>query len=212
MVTADRGLTVAVGRCDHRVVDEGAKHRWVAHNILPIEREVRSWLRLRMRSLSAADIDDVIQESYARLWTLELSAIANPRAYFYQIARNLVHQRLRRARVVPMELMGEIDDLGVISDEPGPERGLSARQELDRLMSVVARLPPQCRRAFELRKFDGLSQREVAQRMGVSEGTVEKHLAKALAFVLQEIARLEERPHERVAKTKSKHGDGHGND
>jgi RNA polymerase sigma factor (sigma-70 family) len=193
-------------------MDEGAKHRWIAHNILPIEREVRSWLRTRTRSLSAPDIDDVIQEAYARLWTAEFAAITNPRAYFYQVARNLVHQRLRRARVVPMELMGEIDELGVISDEPGAERGLSARQELDRLISVVSRLPTQCRRAFELRKFDGLSQREVAQRMGVSEGTVEKHLAKALAFVLQETARPQERPHERVAKTPSKRGGGHGDD
>lgn len=193
-------------------MDESAKHRWIAQNILPVEREVRSWLRLRMRSLGAADIDDVIQESYARLWTVELAAVANPRAYFYQIVRNLVHQRARRARVVPMELMGEIGDLGVISDEPGPERDLSARQELERLMSIVNRLPPQCRKAFELRKFEGLSQREVAQRMGVSESTIEKHLTKALAFVLTETARAEVRVHDRVAKPQPKRDGGHGDD
>jgi RNA polymerase sigma-70 factor (ECF subfamily) len=193
-------------------MDESAKHRWIAQNILPIEREVRSWLRLRMRSLGGADIDDVIQEAYARLWTAELAAITNPRAYFYQITRNLVLQRARHARVVPMELMGEIGDLGVISDEPGPERDLSARQELDRLMSIVSRLPPQCRKAFELRKFEGLSQREVAQRMGVSEGTVEKHLAKALTFVLTETARADERAHDRVARSQAKREGGHGDD
>lgn len=212
MVTCVPSLTALAPGWNVTAMDDAAKYRWIAQNILPIEREVRSWLRARMRSLNAPDIDDVIQESYARLWTVEFAAITNPRAYFYQVARNLVLQRARRARVVPMELMGEIGDLGVISDEPGAERGLSARQELDRLMIVVSRLPPQCRRAFELRKFDGLSQREVAERMGVSEGTIEKHLAKALAFVLQETARSQVGPHERVAKTQSKHGAGHGDD
>jgi DNA-directed RNA polymerase specialized sigma24 family protein len=49
---------------------------------------------------------------------------------------------------------------------------------------VIARLPAQCRRAFELRTFDGLSQREIANAMGISEKTVEKHLAKALVRVM----------------------------
>ncbi len=169
-------------------MNEAAKYRWIAQNVLPLEGEVRNWLRAHVRSLGLSDIDDIVQEAYAKLWTAELGLIANPRAYLYRVIRNLVHMRARRARVVSMELMGEIDQLGIISDEPGPDRRFSARQELERLKAVVAELSPQCRKAFELRRFEGLSQRDVAQRMGVSEGTVEKHLAKALGRILKATA------------------------
>lgn len=169
-------------------MNESAKYRWIAQNVLPLESEIRGWLRLHVRSLSAADVDDLVQEAYARMWGAEFTAIANPRAYFYGVIRNQLRQGARRARVVKMELMGEIDDLGIISDEPGPERRLSARQELERLKSIVAELSPQCRKAFELRKFEGLSQRDVAARMGVTESTVEKHLAKALTTILEATA------------------------
>lgn len=154
--------------------------RWVATHILPLEGEVRSWLRLHASSLNASDVDDLIQEAYARLWKAKFSEVTHARAYFYTIVRNLLAEWARRARVVPMERMGEIEALRIISDEPGPERRISARQELERLLQIIATLPKQCRRAFQLRKFDGLSQREIASVMGITEKTVEKHLAKAL--------------------------------
>jgi RNA polymerase sigma-70 factor (ECF subfamily) len=158
---------------------------WVATHILPLEGEVRGWLRSHAASLNAADVDDLIQEAYARLWKAQYSQVTQPRAYFYTIVRNLLAEWARRARVVPLERMGEIEALRIISEEPGPERRVSARQELDRLLEVIATLPKQCRRAFQLRKFDGLSQREIAKIMGIAEKTVEKHLAKALLRVVE---------------------------
>lgn len=165
-------------------MNDAAKDRWIASNILPHEAEVRAWLVRHVRTLSAADVDDLIQESYARLWTSDLSSIDNSRAYFFSVIRNLVFEQARRARIVPMERMGEIESLRIISEAPGPEQSVGARQELERLRAVLADLPPQCRRTFELRKFNGLSIRETAAEMGVSEGTVEKHLTKAFARIL----------------------------
>jgi RNA polymerase sigma factor (sigma-70 family) len=71
----------------------------------------------------------------------------------------------------------------------GPVRiGGGARQELDRLRGIVAALPLQCRRVFELRKFQGLSHRDIAQRMGLSEKTIENHLTRALARIAEMLA------------------------
>jgi RNA polymerase sigma-70 factor (ECF subfamily) len=78
--------------------------------------------------------------------------------------------------------------LNIVSDEPGPDRQMGARQELDRLRVVVAALPGQCRRVFELRKFEGLSHRDVANRMGLSEKTIENHLTRALARITEVLA------------------------
>jgi RNA polymerase sigma-70 factor (ECF subfamily) len=165
-------------------MDETARLRWIASQILPYESEVRGWLVAHAASLNSSDIDDIVQEAYSRLWTANLTGIANARAYFYTVIRNLVAERARRARVVPMERMGEIEALRIVSEEPSPERYVGARQELARLMKLIGRLPAQCRRAFELRTFEGMSQRQIAGLMGISEKTVEKHLAKALLRVM----------------------------
>jgi DNA-directed RNA polymerase specialized sigma24 family protein len=44
------------------------RHQWIADHILPWEAEVRRWLGRYTRTLRADDIDDLIQEAYARLW------------------------------------------------------------------------------------------------------------------------------------------------
>ena len=115
----------------------------------------------------------------------------------------LLAEYARRSRIVPIELLGEIDSLNLISDEPGPDRQVGARQELERLRAIVAALPAQCRRVFELRKFDGLSHRDVAQKMGLSKKTVENHLTRALArigAILSASARVESIHPELMAK------------
>lgn len=165
-------------------MDDPARHHWVASYILPHEGEVRSWLRRHVRSVNAHDIDDLVQEAYARLWTAEYTHITKGRSYFFAVIRNLLLEQARHARIVPMERLGEIDALLIPSEEPGPDRRASARQELERLERIVAELPEQSRRAFQLQKFQNLSQRQIAAEMNITEKTVEKHLAVALVRVL----------------------------
>ena len=164
-------------------MDERARYHWIAVHILPYERELRGWLRQRLGRLCGCEVDDVVQEAYARIWQANLSSVHNGRAYLYATVRHLLSEYLRRSRVVPIELLGEIDTLNLISEEPGPDRRVAAHQELERLVAIVARLPARCRRAFELRKFQGLSHREVAKHMGLSEKTIENHLTRALASI-----------------------------
>ena len=165
-------------------MDDPPRHHWVATHILPHEGEVRGWLRRHVRTLNGHDIDDLMQEAYARLWTVEYRHITNGRSYLFAVVRNLLLEQARHARIVPMERLGEIDALLIPSEEPGPDRRVSARQELERLERIVSELPGQCRRAFQLQKFQHLSQREIAIEMNISEKTVEKHLAAALGRVL----------------------------
>ena len=166
-------------------MDDQARYQWIAAHILPYEGEVRGWLRRHVRTLSSADVDDLLQEAYARLWPGDFARIANGRSYLYTVVRNLVSEQARRARIIPMERMGEIESLHITSIDSEPERRVSARQELARLQAIIASLPTQCRRAFELQKLQGLSQREIAHEMQISEKTVEKHLARALARVIE---------------------------
>jgi len=169
-------------------MDTLARQRWIAAHILPHEAAVRGWLSRHIQTLSIADIDDLVQEAYFRIWSADFSTVTRSRAYFFAVVRHLVQEQARRARIVPMERMGEIEALRIISEEPEPERKVGARQELERMRKIVAGLPAQCRRVFELRKFEDLPQRAIAERMGISEKTVENHLTKARARVLEALA------------------------
>jgi RNA polymerase sigma-70 factor (ECF subfamily) len=169
-------------------MDEPARYRLIATHILPREPELRGWLRRRLGALSSNDVDDLVQEAFARIWAADFSTIRNGRAYLYATVRHLLAEYARHRRIVPIELLGEIDSLSIISDEPGLDRRVGARQELDRLQKIVAALPAQCRRVFELRKYEGLSHRDIAQRMGLSEKTIENHLTRALARIAEVLA------------------------
>ena len=155
---------------------------WLTQNIVLHEAELRSWLA--RRSVPGLDIDDVIQESYAILAGLgAVEHIYRPRTYFFEVAKSVILQSFRQKRVIAFSALAEFDALVIPDDSPSPETIAAGRQELGRLAELIDGLPTKCRQAFVLRKVRGLSQREVAQTMGISENTVEKHIGKALGVI-----------------------------
>jgi RNA polymerase sigma-70 factor (ECF subfamily) len=103
----------------------------------------------------------------------------------FTTARHLMTDRLRRERVVSIEAVGDIDALNVPVDEVTPDRRLDAHQELKRLAEAFDRLPDRCREVVWLRRVEQLSQKQVAARMGISEKTVEKQIAKGARLIAQ---------------------------
>lgn len=95
-------------------------------------------------------------------------------------ARNLLIDRVRRERVVPIETMADLEVLGAVSNEVGADRALIAHDALAKLQAALDKLPAHCREAILLRKVDGLSRREIAERMGVTERTVNRHIAEGM--------------------------------
>jgi RNA polymerase sigma factor (sigma-70 family) len=155
----------------------------VVAEIMPHEAGVRAWLARSM--ISPDDIDDLIQEAYCRLAALDrIDHIRRPDGYFFQTVKNLIMEQLRRVRVVRIEVAAEIDD-HLRDDRPSLEDEAGARSELSRVQALVAALPERCRRIFEMRKIEGLSQREIAIRLGVSESVVENEGARGLRLILK---------------------------
>lgn len=150
---------------------------WVTQHVIPHERAVRAWLA---RHASQEDVDDVIQESYSRCAALEsVDHIGRPHAYFFAMARNLLVQRLRRARIVPIELFAEID---AFQDDlrPSPEQEASGRIDWQRMTALIDSLPDRRRRIVRMRKIEGLSQREIAEALGLSESIVENEIFRGV--------------------------------
>jgi RNA polymerase sigma-70 factor (ECF subfamily) len=167
-----------------------AKERalWLAEHVLPCEPALRNWLQRRLSVRQ--DADDVIQETYAILASMaDVSHVRQPRAYVYSVAQSVVLQQLRRAQVVSIEAVAEIDHVAICGDEVCPERTASSRQELARIGALIDGLPDKCREAFVLRRVEGYSQREIAQRMQISENTVEKHICKGIRVLMEAMKR-----------------------
>jgi len=167
---------------------------------------VRRWLVRRVRGLPDLHVDEIVQEAYARLWAVSAERISNPRAYFFVTARHVVAEVLRRSRVVSIETIADVDSLNIADDDGGPERRVSGREEIERMERILAKLPPKRREAFELRKFAELSHREIAERMQVSQSTVEKHLIRALRFIMRE---MEEPDSQQPTETSNGHETRH---
>jgi RNA polymerase sigma factor (sigma-70 family) len=136
---------------------------------------------LRSRTGCTHTAQDLTQESLLRgLGMAKRGPVQHWRGLLYRIARNLLADLSRR----PLPLHGV--DTASERDEPAadaadqPETAVLARQQLRQLALAMEALPPRCREALELVRFEGLSYREAAQRMGVSVNMVEKHLIRAM--------------------------------
>lgn len=147
--------------------------------------ELRVFVLLRARSPSLAD--DVLQETWLRASTSGAAMPENPRAYLYRMVGNLLVDHVRKHgseahASAEVELAERLP-----SPDPTPDAVVGARQELAILAQAVDELPAQCRRVFLLYRGQGLTMRQVALRLGISQKTVEKHIARAMVHCRQRI-------------------------
>lgn len=165
--------------------------------MVPQEQKVRAVLR---RSGAAeTDIDDLIQDAYCRLAALKsIDHIDRPGAYFMQIVKNAWRDMLRRARVVRFEDFTEIASVIVEDQATDVEATILAREQLGLIEALLATLPERCRTIFAWRRMEGISQREIARRLGVSENVVENDVQKALRVIQRALRSPEEKQEEQT--------------
>lgn len=145
-------------------------------------QELRSLLTRTLRDRHAAE--DVAQESCVRVLEMQHAGkpVSNLRALLHSTAYHLVIDRSRRARVRHHEDLDALheDAHPAAPQASQPDEALASRQRARALVQTIESLPPRCREAFVLYKFDGLSQAEIAARMGVSVNMVERHIMRGM--------------------------------
>jgi RNA polymerase sigma factor (sigma-70 family) len=164
-----------------------ALDKWFVQEVLPLEPILIGFLRRNCRETD--DIVDLRQDVYVRVYEAADSSVpANPQAFVFAVARNLLIDRARRKQVAAIVALAPSGELPDHVDELCPERHAIGKQDLECLEQAFSELPPKCREVVQLRRIEGLSQRDVADQMGVSEGTVEKHIAKGIRFLRLHLA------------------------
>lgn len=149
-------------------------------------REVQAYLAKKLRDTDAAA--DLTQETFLR-FTEQLqdnpaTIITHERSYLYRTAHNLAIDHVRRQQ---REKLDTVDDevlLDIADEAPTPEQIANGQTELEVVQRAMAELPERTRQIFTLVRIEGLSYREVATRLDISDSSVQKHVAKAIKQVM----------------------------
>jgi RNA polymerase sigma factor (sigma-70 family) len=165
--------------------------RWFAEQILSHEASLTRYLN-RVWS-NASEISDLRQDIYVRVYESAAKSLPDsPRAFLFATARNLLTDHLRRRSVVCIEAADDAAVFDALVDEISPERHLGARQELDSLALAFDALSDKCRDIIWLRRIEGLSQRQTAERLGLREVAVESQLARGMRSLARAVFGVDE--------------------
>lgn len=148
---------------------------WFIAVVLPMEAQLLGFFGARWKNRS--EINDMLQDVYERTLTGARQEIPqNGQAYVFAVARNLLISRAKRDKIVSFDFFADMEQVTSDHDYLTPERYATAREELGRVIEAMDHLPPRCREMVRLRKVEGLTTTEVAERLGVSVAAVERQL------------------------------------
>ena len=135
-----------------------------------------------------AIVEEIVQDVFLTFWNKAstLDAGGNISAWLYATLRNKVlhHLRTEQTRQVYTRKLERLHPDVVIDAQDK----LDLKQTEEEIHTIVQALPTQCKEAFILSRYENLSYREIAERMGISVNTVEKHISKALQILRRELA------------------------
>lgn len=165
------------------MTDKTLKGLFLAHR-----RELQAYLTEKLKDAdTAADLTQEAFLRYAEQNPARAAVVLNGRSYLYRTAHNLAVDYIRQKARQKTDTSAHDDMANVADDRPSQEDETDSRQKLERLRSIVAELPERTRQIFLLNRVEGLSYAETAERLGISESSVQKHLAKALLHVTKRL-------------------------
>ena len=138
------------------------------------EELIGTWTR-RLKNRQQAE--DLAHDTFVRVLESDSAAVEQPRAYLHQTARNIAVDAYRREdRRAAMEQ----DAIHGSPPTGDPEHFMHAIQLADSIERALSELPINCRKVFVWQKIEGLTQAEIAERLGLSKNMVEKYMIRTL--------------------------------
>ncbi|MEZ5709037.1 MAG: sigma-70 family RNA polymerase sigma factor [Blastomonas sp.] len=142
------------------------------------------------RVSNPAEIEDLVQDLFCRLLSGDnADHIANPEAYIFQAAANLLRDRGRRAATRSAFEREFSQDGQNFVEELSPERVLMGRERLRVVQTALGDLPERTRTVFVLHRFELMKYQQIATRLGISVSSVEKHMMAAMRLLNKRMGR-----------------------
>ena len=163
-------------------------HKWFDDLVDDTRATLTTWVSRYAKSYE--DAEEITQEAYARVFTaLRDKNIEDhtPVALLYTTATNIALSRIRHNQVIVKTTLAVTVSEELRTASRSTEHKVDDRQKMQQLLLAVNKLPPKCRSVFLLRMIDGLSQVAIAEELGISVSTVEKHLSRGLKLCRSEI-------------------------
>jgi RNA polymerase sigma-70 factor (ECF subfamily) len=161
------------------MIDDATLKAWFFREVFPLEPALTRYLRRNWRNES--DIADLRQEVYAKVYSAARERLPlQAKSFVFTTARNHLINLAKRAQIVSIEHVADLEASAVAIDTVTPDRHLTARDELRRVQAGLDRLPPRCREVVMLRKIEGLSTKETALRLNVGSDTVEQQMVHGM--------------------------------
>lgn len=152
---------------------------WFIREVLPLEAALMHFLRHARRN--HGDAEDLCQEIYIQVYLAAQKEIPRSiKPYLFTAARHLLINHAKRDQIISIQSMADPDELGIAIDDPPPDRAIMARQELARFEMALEQLPPRYRDAVKLSRIEGLTRKEIALRMNITEPSVSVYLADGM--------------------------------
>ena len=153
--------------------------RWFAEEVQPHDSQLKAYLRGAFPSVR--DADDIVQESYLRIWRIRATQpIRSAKAFLFSVARRLALDSIRRERRSLIDPSGDLSLLRVLQDKPNAAEIAGMQENIRLLADALENLPARCREVVVLRKIKAIPQKEVAAMLGVSEKTVESQFTRGM--------------------------------
>jgi len=153
--------------------------QWFSTEVQIHYGELCAWLRAMFPAVG--DLENIAQDALSRVWKARVNGtVKSPKALLFATAQHLAIDQVRRQKIISFETVAEMSSLPVYEEGPTPVEAVAHRQALEILTQAIQSLPDRCRQVLTLKKIYGLSQKEIAMQLEISEHTVEAQVANGV--------------------------------